>query len=93
MGLFSSEEDLTSQVASNYEAGGYLAHFLQAGVGGGADLDGDRMLTAGELATFLRRSFREEGDIPASTKDGLSDFQNLVVSRGTVNVDEVIFRL
>lgn len=93
MGLFSSEEDLTSQVASNYNAGGYLAHFLQAGVGGGADLDGDRMLTAGELATFLRRSFREEGDIPASTRDGLSDFQNLVVARGAVNVDDVIFRL
>lgn len=93
MGLFSSEEDLTSQVASNYNAGGYLAHFLQAGVGGGADLDGDRMLTAGELAAFLRRSFREEGDIPASTRDGLSDFQNLVVARGAVNVDDVIFRL
>jgi hypothetical protein len=93
MGLFSSEEDLTSQVAENYSAGGYLAHFLQAGVGGEADLDGDRMLTAGELAAFLRRSFREEGDIPASTNDGLSDFQNLVVARGGVNVDDVIFRL
>lgn len=93
MGLFSSEEDLTSRVASNYEAGGYLAHFLQAGVGGGADLDGDRMLTAGELATFMRRSFREEGDIPASTRDGLSDFQNLVVARGAVSVDDVLFRL
>ena len=93
MGLFSSEEDLTSRVASNYHAGGYLAHFLQAGVRGEADLDGDRMLTAGELATFLRRAFRAEGDIPASTRDGQSDYQNLVVARGGVTVDDVIFRL
>jgi hypothetical protein len=93
MGLFSSEEDLTSQVAATYNAGGYLAHFLQAGVGGEADLDGDRMLTAGELSAFLRRSFREEGDIPASTQSGLDDYQNLVVARGAVNVDDVLFRL
>jgi hypothetical protein len=93
MGLFSSEEDLTSQVAANHGAGGYLAHFLQAGIGGEADLDGDRMLTAGELSAFLRRAFREEGDIPASTRDGLADYQNLVVARGGVNVDDVLFRL
>lgn len=93
MGLFSSEEDLTSQVASNYGAGGYLSHFLQAGVGGEADLDGDRMLTAGELSAYLRRAFREEGDIPASTGTGLENFQNLVIARGGVQLDDVIYRL
>jgi hypothetical protein len=93
MGLFSSEEDLTSQVASNYGAGGYLSHFLQAGVGGEADIDGDRMLTAGELSAYLRRAFRAEGDIPASTGDGLENFQNLVIARGGVHLDDVIYRL
>lgn len=93
MGIFSSEEDLTSQVASTYGAGGYLSHFLTAGMSGEADEDGDSMLTAGELAEYLRRSFREEGDIPASTGDGLQNYQNLVIARGGVNVDDVLYRL
>ena len=93
MGIFSSEEDLTSQVASTYNAGGYLSHFLTAGMSGEADEDGDAMLTAGELAAYLRRSFREEGDIPASTGEGVNNYQNLVISRGGVSVDDVLYRL
>lgn len=93
MGLFSSEEDLTSSVASHYDAGGYLAHFLQQGVGGAADEDGDGNLTAGELSAFLHRAFREEGDIPATTLDGRENYQYLVVARGGVRLDDVLFRL
>jgi cytochrome P450 len=39
MGLFSSEEDLTSAVADKFEAGGYLSHFLRAGLAGEGDGD------------------------------------------------------
>lgn len=93
MALFSSEEDLTSQIASSYGAGGYLAHFLHQALAGNGDLDGDRLLTVGELDSFLRRRFREEGEIPASTADGLESFQNLVIDRGGVRLDDVLFPL
>ncbi|HEX9932845.1 MAG TPA: caspase family protein [Allosphingosinicella sp.] len=93
MGLFSSDEDLTSQVASEHNAGGYLSHFLRAGFSGEADMDGDAMLTAGELGAYLQRAFREQGEIPATTRDGVQNYQNLVVERGGVRVDDVIFRL
>ena len=65
MGLFSSEEDLTSLVANRFKAGGFLSYFLRAGLSGEADDDGDRIVTAGELSTYVRRRFRREGDIPA----------------------------
>jgi hypothetical protein len=93
MGLFSSDEDLTSQVASEHNAGGYLSHFLRTAFSGEADMDGDSMLTAGELGAYLQRAFREQGDIPATTRDGIENYQNLVVQRGGVRVDDVIFRL
>ncbi|MES1202920.1 MAG: caspase family protein, partial [Pseudomonadota bacterium] len=34
MGLFSSDEDLTSAVADKFQAGGYLSHFIQTGLSG-----------------------------------------------------------
>jgi hypothetical protein len=94
MGMFSSEEDLTSEVATTLGSGGYLAHFLPAALTGEADIDGDRMLTAGELATHLRRQFMRQGEISAHTVDGLQrNLQNLVVERGGLQVDDVLLRL
>jgi len=94
MGLFSSEEDLTSAVADKFEAGGYLAHFLRAGLSGEADGDGDTMVTAGELATYLRREFTTEVDgVEAETSEGQRNYQNLVIDRGGVQIDDVIVRL
>jgi hypothetical protein len=94
LGLFSSEEDLTSQVADKFEAGGYLSHFLRSGLGGAANLDGDDMITAGELSTYLRRQFANEvTDVEAETQDGQRSYQNLVVDRGGVQVDDVVLRL
>ena len=94
MGLFSSEEDLTSAVADKFQAGGYLSHFLRAGMGGEADGDGDRLVTAGELSTYLRRQFREQVEnVESETQDGQRNYQNLVVDRGGVQVDDVIVRL
>jgi hypothetical protein len=93
MGLFSSEEDLTSLVADRFKAGGFLAYFLRAGLGGDADEDGDRIVTTGELSTYLRRRFRREGDIPATTREDSRNFQNLLIERGGLHVDDVVVRL
>jgi Caspase domain/Bacterial pre-peptidase C-terminal domain len=93
MGLFSSEEDLTSLVASRFKAGGFLSYFLRGGLSGGADDDGDRIVTAGELATYVRRRFRREGDIPATTREDDNNYQNLLVERGGVQVNDVVVRL
>jgi len=93
MGLFSSEEDLTSLVASQFKAGGYLSYFLRAGLSGEADFDGDRIVTTGELSTYVRRRFRREGDIPATTREDDRNFQNILVERGGLTVDDVVVRL
>ncbi|WP_114950772.1 caspase family protein [Sphingosinicella terrae] len=93
MGLFSSEEDLTSLVADRFKAGGFLSFFLRGGLSGEADEDGDRIVTAGELATYVRRRFRREGDIPATTREDERNFQNLLIERGGVHVDDVVVRL
>jgi hypothetical protein len=93
LGLFSSEEDLTSLVASRFKAGGFLAYFLRAGLTGEADGDGDRIVTAGELSTYVRRRFRREGDIPATTREDENNFQNLLIERGGLQVEDVVVRL
>ena len=93
MGLFSSEEDLTSLVATRLQAGGYLSYYLRTGLSGEADQDGDRVISAGELAGYLRRSFRFEGDIPASTREDESNYQHLLVERGGVHIDDALVRL
>jgi hypothetical protein len=93
MGLFSSEEDLTSLVASRFKAGGFLSYFLRTGLSGEADDDGDRIVSAGELSTYVRRRFRREGDIPATTREDEHNFQNLLIERGGLQVEDVVVRL
>ncbi len=93
MGIFSSEEDLTSLVASKYQAGGYLAYFLRNGLSGEADSNHDRILTAGELTQYLRLKFSAEGPLPASTLDDIRNYQNLTIDRGGVRVDDMVLRL
>ena len=94
MGVFSSEEDLTSAVADKFQAGGYLSHFLRTGLEGSADENGDDLVTAGELSTYLRQQFRVEvADVEAETADGQRNYQNLVIDRGGVQVDDVVIRL
>ncbi|MDP8994453.1 MAG: caspase family protein [Pseudomonadota bacterium] len=94
MALLSSEEDLTSDVALDLGSGGYLSHFLPGALTGDADIDGDAMITAGELATHLRRQFARQGEIGATTVDRQQrNLQQLVVERGGVQVDDVIIRL
>lgn len=93
LGMFSSEEDLTSLVASRFQAGGFLSYFLRAGVTGEADDDGDGIVTAGELSTYVRRRFRREGDVPATTREDERNYQNILVERGGVHIDDVVVRL
>lgn len=97
MGLFSSEEDLTSLVASEFNAGGYLSRFFSDGVGGQADDNADGNITAGELVSYLRYRFREQCDgrncIEAETGDAQRNHQELVVQRGSVEVDDILVTL
>lgn len=93
LGLFSSEEDLTSLVASRHRAGGYLSYHLRNGLAGEADGDGDRVISAGELTTYLRRRFRLEGDIPATTREDEGNYQHLMVERGGIHIDDGVVRL
>lgn len=97
MGLFSSEEDLTSLVASEFSAGGYLARFFADAVGGQADENGDHNVTAGELVSYIRYRFREQCNgrncIEAETGDAQRNHQELVVQRGSVEVDDILLVL
>jgi len=94
MGLFSSEEDLTSAVAEKFEAGGYLSHFLRAGLSGEADSDANRIVTAGEVSTYLRRQFAAQAaDIEAHDEEGQRGYQYLVVERGGVKVEDPVLML
>ncbi|MFT3729753.1 MAG: caspase family protein [Terricaulis sp.] len=94
MGLFSSEEDLTSGVAGKFQAGGYLSHFLTTAMSGEADDDGDHKITAGELSDYLWRKFATEVDNEqAWTINHQRNYQRLVVERGGTKVDDVVIAL
>lgn len=92
MGIFSSEEDVTSNVAERFAAGGYVSYFLRNGLEGAADSDPvDGIVTAGELTQYLRRQWAQhmmnEG---VETSDGEMAYQNLVIDRGAVKVSDIV---
>ena len=94
MGLFSSEEDLTSAVAANFREGGYLSHFLRLALAGEADMNGDGVVTAGEISTYMHRQFGENvRDVASESQEGQSNYQNLVIDRGGVQVDTPVLHL
>lgn len=89
VGFFSSQEDVESSVASQFEAGGYLSYFMRTGVGGEADTTPrDGVLTVGELEHFLYRQFGHH----AMDVEMQGAFQHLVVDRGAVRSTEVLWR-
>lgn len=98
MGLFSSEEDVTSGVADKFRAGGYLAKFLADGIGDRrSDRDRDGSITAIELSQYIHERYRAD---VKSTKSGAenivstgrdSGYQHLVVDRGSIGPFEVLF--
>ena len=103
MGLFSSEEDVLSVVPGKFRAGGYLSRFLAEAVSERrheSDRNGDGELTAHELSHFLSERYIQE---VRSTKDRAKydeefvspgedlSFQRLVIDRGGLSHDQVLF--
>lgn len=93
MGIFSSEEDVTSNVASRFQAGGYLSYFLRNAIAGAADAEPrDGIITAGELSQYLHRQWAANNMANESTEttDAALAYQNLVIDRGSVKVTDVV---
>lgn len=89
IGMFSSEEDVTSSVAQQFRAGGFLSHFLRTGMGGEADSDPrDNALTVGELTHYTWRQFAQNVQ---NEQEGGGAYQHLVVDRGAVGVGQVLW--
>lgn len=97
MGIFSSEEDVTSQVAGKFRAGGYLSAFLDEAIAqGNADADDDGALTALELSQYLHERFRDDVKGPSRgefvrTGGPQMGYQHLVVDRGSIGPYDVLF--
>ena len=97
MGLFSSEEDVTSQVASKFRAGGYLSVFFEEAIQDGyADLDEDSVLTAIEISQYLHERFRNDvksfsEDQYVRTSGSQMGYQHLVVDRGSIGPYDALF--
>lgn len=96
MGIFSSEEDVTSQVADKFRAGGFLSAFLDEAIGDGlADDDRDGAVTALELSQFVHQRYRS--DVKAGsgsfvrTQGPQLGYQHLVIDRGSIGPFDVLF--
>lgn len=100
MGLFSSEEDVTSGVADKFRAGGYLSKFLFDGIAEQrADKDRNGDITAIELSQYLHDRYRsdvkssDKGDAAfVRTSGPNSGYQHLVVDRGSIGPYDVLFK-
>jgi hypothetical protein len=89
IGMFSSEEDVTSAVAGQFQAGGYLSHFLRLGIQGQADEDPrDHVLTVGELTHFVWQQYGRH----ASSVRMQMGYQHLVIDRGAVSTTQELWR-
>ncbi len=94
MGIFSSDEDLTSNVAGKFQAGGYLSYFMLKGIAGRADQNADKVITAAELSYYLEDSFNQEASgLAAVTADEQRGYQRLRIDRGGVKLDTPLFFL
>ncbi|MBL4582149.1 MAG: pre-peptidase C-terminal domain-containing protein [Gammaproteobacteria bacterium] len=97
MGLFSSEEDVTSQVAFKFQAGGYLSVFFDEAIREGlADRDDNGEVTAIELSQYLHGRYRSDVKSLGTTSyvrtsGPQSAYQHLVVDRGGVGPYSVLF--
>jgi hypothetical protein len=94
MGMFSSDEDVTSLVALKFEAGGYLSYFLQQALeNGDADENDDRAIDALELSQYIRLRYSQEAMLKSRFSAPDFSYQHLVVDRGGVNHDTVLFKV
>jgi hypothetical protein len=97
MGLFSSEEDVTSSVAAKFQAGGYLSLFLADAIETRlADSNGDDAVSAIELSQYVYERYR--ADVKASAGEFVrtggpqAGHQHLVVDRGSIGPYDILFR-
>ncbi len=91
-GMYSSEEDVLSQVAQRYQAGGYLSYFLRRGVSE-ADTNRDGAVRAGELADYLHRQFAQnQAQMRTSDGQDVDTWQNLVINRSGVALADNLWR-
>lgn len=97
MGMFSSEEDVTSAVAAKFRAGGYLSVFFSDCLTEPyADSNEDGELSALEMSHYISERYRAQvkssGDSDwVSTGQNLG-YQKLVVDRGSIRPYDMIFR-
>jgi hypothetical protein len=96
MGIFSSEEDITSNVASKFRAGGYLSLFLDEAIAQGlADDDNDSSITAIELSQYLHERYRADvktvRPVEVVRTEMSLGYQHLVVDRGSIGAYDVLF--
>ena len=94
VGIFSSEEDVTSNVASRFQAGGYLSHFLREALSPASDVDpADGMITVGELTQHIRRQWAQHMQSERVVTDfDERAYQNLVIDRQAKVTDVVLYR-
>lgn len=93
IGLFASEEDVLSDVAPRYGAGGFLSYWLRLGLGGEADVNHDGTVRVGELVDYLYAQFGDHRvEMPTSGNGGGATWQHLVVARGSVVNTDLLLR-
>jgi hypothetical protein len=94
MGLFSSEEDVTSAVAAKFAAGGYLSVFFSDTIMERyADSDANGELCALEISHYISERYRAQVKSTnyVSTSDNLG-YQRLVVDRGSIGPYQTVFK-
>lgn len=89
MGVFSSDADTLSLVAQGEKSGGYISHIFRQALEGGADMDGDGAMEAGELSEYMRREFYRmvlaeplKADAEDFRDHQVPGFQHIIVDRG-----------
>lgn len=91
IGVFSSEEDVASLVASEFKAGGYLAHIIARGLSSASDrYPADGAVTVDELLQFIRREWADAGRIVAEDSGFRSAHQHLVIERGYTSPQDIV---
>ncbi|MFO0606183.1 MAG: caspase family protein [Polyangiales bacterium] len=91
-GMYSSEEDVLSQVAQRFQSGGYLSYFLRRGVTE-ADRNHDSSMRAGELAQYLIDQYAQNrASMQSEDGAGVETWQNVRVNRGGVAVNDLLWR-
>jgi len=91
-GMYSSEEDVLSQVAQRFQSGGYLSYFLRRGITE-ADRNHDNAMRAGELAQYLIDQYAQNrASMQTEDGSGVETWQNIRVNRGGVAVNDLLWR-